>query len=281
MDRTIHWFPGHMTKSLRLIEENIKLVDAVIYILDARAPKSCINPSLDKIIKNKPVIYLLNKADLVKADYLNSIKASMKAEGKSVLALNSTISKSAIEIWSEIEKLCKERLDKAKAKGIKPTIRAMVIGVPNSGKSTFINNLSGVCKTVTGNKPGVTRGKQWVKVNDYFEVLDTPGTLYPKLDDQEKAKKLALIGSIKDEVLDFNELALYFIKLLDSIDPQIISARYNIETGLPSERLEKIAFSRGLLQKGGIPDIDKAAVALIDDYRKGRLGKIALENASE
>ncbi|MCL2676185.1 MAG: ribosome biogenesis GTPase YlqF [Firmicutes bacterium] len=280
----IHWFPGHMTKSLRMIQDNIKLVDAVVYILDARAPLSCINPALDGIVKNKPIVYVLNKADLVEPSFVKKFCERFKNEGKSVVALNSTVSKSAALVSSEVKRLCGEKITRGEARGLKITVRAMVIGVPNGGKSTFINNLSGFAKTVTGNKAGVTRGKQWIRVDEYFEVLDTPGTLYPKLEDQGTAARLAFIGSISDDVLDSVELALLLIGTLDEMDPGIISSRYKIGEAVEERewdaesRLSGIAKSRGFIKKGGVFDVEKAALGLIDDFRKGRLGKIALED---
>ena len=274
----IHWFPGHMTKSLRMMQENVKLVDIIFYVVDARAPKSCINPAFTPIIANKKIVYVLNKSDMVADSDLNFWLTRLKSMGDDALALNSTAAKSSQNLINIAKRLCKDKIERYQQRGIKTSIRAMVIGVPNSGKSTLINNLCGKASTITGNKAGVTRGKQWVRISDYFEVLDTPGTLYPKLNDQIAAARLAFIGSIKDEVVDKNELAYLLIGELISIDPKIIMDKYNIALNDDKELImSDIARSRGYLMKGNQPDIDRTTIAIIDDFRKGRMGKICLD----
>jgi len=289
----IHWFPGHMTKSLRLIQESLSIVDIVLYVLDARAPISCLNPSFDEIIGAKPIIFVLNKADLVPNGSLTPFKTKLGQISKSpVVSLNAGASKATDFIQPIVDELAKKKMARYKAKGIKASIRGIVIGVPNSGKSTLINNFCAKAKTVTGNKPGVTKGKQWVRVNEYFELLDTPGTLYPKLTDQTAARRLAYIGSIKDAVIDTTELAGALLTDLTNLAPDALKDRYNMDLEYVlnnneefsmdyktsvEKGLEYIAKARGLLQKGGVPDLEKAAVALIDDFRKGRLGKIILD----
>lgn len=270
-----------MNKSLREMEEKIKLVDAVIYVLDARAPFSCINPAFGKIIADKPVIYILNKADTVcETDLLPWVEKLSAGNAKAV-RMNSTASGASKIIADKLFLLCKDKIERKKARGINTVIRAMVIGVPNSGKSTLINNLCGKAKTVTGNRAGVTRAQQWVRISPYLEVLDTPGTLYPKLDDQKLALNLAFIGSIRDEVVDTYELALELIKKLFS-ESDALQKRYGIPLcGNAAEDLSVIALKRGLLIKGGQPDGDRAAAAIIDDFRKGRMGKVMLEKAGE
>jgi len=262
-----------------MMEDAIKTVDAIIYVLDSRAAFSCLNPVLNDLCKDKPIVYALNKADLISKIDLDIILKTLKADGKAVIALNSTASKTALVLASEIKKLCEERLSRLAARGIKAVTRAMVIGIPNSGKSTLINNLHGSAAATTGNKAGVTRGKQWIKINPYFEVIDTPGTLYPKLKNQDKARRLAYIGSINDDILDKQWLALELISELDKLNSEFISQRYKIENGNAEIRLLGIAKSRGFIKKGGEADELKGASALIDDFRKGRLGKIALETA--
>ena len=274
----INWYPGHMTKSIRMIEENIKLIDVLVYVLDARAPKSCINPDFVKYVSRLPVVYVLNKSDL--ADDIQTAAWKRKLSGERSVAISSvsTVSGSSTQILTAIKKLCGEKMDKFAAKGVKTTIKAMVLGVPNTGKSTLINNLIGKGKAITGNKAGVTRGKQWFRVNEYVEVLDTPGTLYPKLAGQKTARHLAYIGSIKDEVVDINELACNFIKEVYTINPAIISDRYGFVPNESDEyNLEQVAKCRGFILKGGVCDIDRAAVAIIDDFRKGRMGKLTLD----
>ena len=258
----IQWFPGHMTKALRMMEKEIAIVDCVIYVLDARAPFSSLNPKLHTLIGEKPIIYALNKIDI----------------------LNSTVSGATKKIESAIKTACKEKIEKYKAKNINTTLRAMVLGVPNCGKSTLINNLCGKARTVTGNKAGVTKGKQWVKIASGIEIMDTPGTLWPAFDNDYVAKHLAYIGSIKEEVLDIPELSIDFIAEIRDLDPNILTSRYKFEmtpdiTNL--EILEQIAKSRGLLLRGGEYDYDKAAFALLTDFKKGKLGNITLESVRD
>ena len=274
----INWFPGHMNRSLREMEEKIRLVDAVVYVLDSRAPFSCINPELDRISEGKPVVYVLNKADLVEAADLSCWIARLSGSSKYALKLDSTATNASKVLAEKLREVCADKIAKKKARGINAVIRAMVIGVPNSGKSTLINNLCGKAKTLTGNKAGVTRGQQWVRVTPYLEVLDTPGTLYPKLDDRTVALDLAFIGSIRDEVLDIYGLAAELIKKL--APSGAIERRYGVVPSADEhETLTDIARARGFLVKGGETDDERAAYAVIDDFRKGRMGKIILEKA--
>ena len=276
----IQWYPGHMTKSIRMIEENIKLIDVLIYVLDARAPKSCINPDFARYIEKLPVVYVLNKCDLADSAETEKWSKLLCGDRSEAITVNSTVSKSTASVLAIIKKLCGGKIQKYAAKNIKTTIKAMVIGVPNTGKSTLINNLLGKAKAITGNRPGVTRGKQWFRVGEYIEVLDTPGTLYPKLNDQVSARHLAYLGSIKDEVVDTFELSVQLLSELAMLKPDAISSRYGF---IPSESgekdLEEVARSRSFLLKGGAPDTERASVALIDDFRKGRLGRITLDKA--
>ena len=258
--------------------EHIKSVDAVVYVLDSRAPFSCINPELDRISEGKPVIYALNKADLVESEDSARWVARLSSGKTSAVRLNSTSTNASKVLADRIKSVCADKTEKNKAKGVTAVIRAMVIGVPNSGKSTLINNLCGKAKTVTGNRAGVTRGRQWVRITPQLEVLDTPGTLYPKLDNEETALNLAFIGSIRDEVLDIPELALRFIERIR--DSKALLHRYGISPSTdPAETLFLIAQARGFLARGGDIDTERAAYAVIDDFRKGRMGKIILERA--
>ncbi len=275
----INWYPGHMTKSIRMIEENIKLIDVLVYVLDARAPKSCINPDFNRYIEKLPVVFVLNKTDL--ADDVETKKWLKKLTGdkREALALDSTVSKTTTALLSAIKRLCGAKIEKFASKGIKTTIKVMVLGVPNTGKSTMINNLIGKGKAITGNKAGVTRGKQWFRVNEFVEVLDTPGTLYPKLSNQRIAKRLAYLGSIKDEVVDTFELSK---DLILELPVEIINTRYGFTPTEDGEQnLEQIARSRAFMLKGGVPDVERASTAIVDDFRKGRLGKITLDKADE
>lgn len=283
----INWFPGHMTKALRLMQEEASNVDAIIYVLDARAPFACLNPAFATILGNKPILFILNKIDMADNKKIKNIKTSFISENTDVLELNSTASGAIKSVTSILNKLCKKQIDKFRSKGVNYFVRAMVIGVPNSGKSTLVNNLCGITKATTGNIPGVTRGKQWVKLSNNIEILDTPGTLWPSLDDQITARQLAYIGSIKDDVIPITELSLFLIKDLLLHYKNNFLERFKItEEEIKElqffEILELIAEKRKFLLKGGVVDYDRAAVAVIDDFRKGRIGKISfLRNENE
>lgn len=275
----LSWFPGHMAKSMRMIEDNLRLVDLIFYVLDARAPVSCLNPQFDALCGNKPVVYILNKTDLADKDATARFVRLLASGKNAALALNATASGASAALAAEAKRLCGDKTERLKAKGVRSSVKAMVIGVPNCGKSTLINNLAGKAKTVTGNRAGVTRGKQWVRVNDYFEVLDTPGTLYPKFKDERAAYNLAFIGSIRDEVLDAGELAHKLIETLNGLSPEILRTRYGGDGTV--DGLDRVARARGFIMKGGETDPDRAAVAVIDDFRKGRLGRITLDAVME
>lgn len=280
----IQWFPGHMTKALRMMEKEIKVVDAIIYVLDARAPFSCVNPKLNTIIGDKPIIYILNKCDLANAEYTKQWQEYFAKFGATCIMLNSTESGTAKKVENAIKSALVNKVDKLKQKGINTILRAMVLGVPNSGKSTLINNLCGVAKTITGNRPGVTKGKQWVKIASGIEILDTPGTLWPAFDNNQVAHHLAYIGSIKEEVLDVPSLSLDLITDLNKIDKQILENRYNIEIFEDDEPimiLEKICESRGYLLKKQELDYDRGAFAILNDFKSNRLGKISLEKVED
>lgn len=278
----INWYPGHMTKSIRMIEENIKLIDVLVYVLDARAPSSCINPDFERYITRLPVVFVLNKCDLADDKQTEKWLKKLSGERRIAVTLNSTVSKSASSVLSAIKRLCGDKIAKFKAKGVRTTVKAMVLGVPNTGKSTLINNLIGKGKAITGNKAGVTRGKQWFRVNDTVEVLDTPGTLYPKLANQEIARHLAYLGSIKDEVVDGFELARQLISELSTIYPELVTSRYGItDFSNADAMLESVAKARSYMLRGGELDVERASIALIDDFRKGRIGKITLDEVNE
>ena len=274
----INWFPGHMAKALRDMAEEVKNVDMVIYVLDARAPKSSVNPEFVGIIGSKPILYIFNKSDMVEEEDLKKHMDYFKSDNTEVLALNSTQSGAIKKIKPIMINLCFDKLQKYKRKGFKVNLRAMVIGVPNSGKSTLINNLCGYKKTVTGDKAGVTRGKQWLSLNNGFELLDTPGTLYPKIENQSVAEKLAFIGSIRNEVVDMADLAVDFINYCKRNNFSILSYYGVLDKTLsPVEIIDYIAGVKHFLQRGGEPDYDRTCFAIIDDFRKGKLGKICLD----
>lgn len=276
----IQWYPGHMDKALREMKNNAKLVDAILYVLDARAPLSCLNPKFDSVVGSKPVIMILNKADLISREDLARFEQYFTAKNMPVIALNSTITNATKPIIDTACKLLSEKIAKYKAKNISMPLRLMVIGVPNSGKSTLINNVCGNKKAMTGDKPGVTRINQWVKIGNGFELLDTPGTLWPSFDKPRLARNLAYIGSIKDDVLDVEELALAFIDDLKSKYFQELFARYDLKMDAKDASIEifnEICKKRGFILRGGDFDYNRGARAILDDFRKGRIGKIALD----
>lgn len=275
----IQWFPGHMTKAIRLMEDNLRLVDAVVYVLDARAVKSCLNPLFRKLVAGKPALYVFNKCDLVEPRDLDGWERAFAAEGKTTVR-SVGISGDCSKVVAGVKAVAAAKLDRFREKGAEVNVRTMVVGVPNSGKSTIINAVCGRAKTVTGDRPGVTRGKQWVSI-DGIDLLDTPGTLWGKFEDQTVAHHLAYIGSIRDEVLDVAELACDFAAELKEEYPDALLSRYFLPelADTPSDILVQIAEARGCKARGGEPDYDRAARILIDDFRKGRLGKLMLEKA--
>lgn len=273
----INWFPGHMAKSTRDIENNLKIADCVLYVLDCRAVRSCINPAFNAMI-NVPVVYVLNKADTVPKEVVGEWTLALTDDTHCVVSTDGTSPSSRSVLLGAIKSMCADTLARQKKRGLNSHIRAIVVGVPNTGKSTLINNLCKKSKLVTGDRAGVTRTAAWTRVDEKLDVLDTPGTLYPKIADRTVGENLAIIGSIKDEVLDAAELAVALIDRLNSIDTEILRKRY-VEDIAPSDGIERIALLRGCKVRGGEPDVERAAKLLIDDFRKGRLGKIALERA--
>ena len=286
----LQWYPGHMTKAIRMMQENIKLIDIIIEVVDARIPAASRNPDIDELGKNKFRLIILNKADLADASVTRQWKEYYEKKGLFVMEMNSKTGNEAAKVKDLVQKACAEKIEKDKKRGIigRP-IRAMVAGIPNVGKSTFINKLAGKASAKTGNKPGVTKGKQWITLSKSMQLLDTPGILWPKFEDQEVGLKLALIGSMNDENIDIAELACELIKYLDQFYSKAISEKYDIsdeqlksleedQYSTPSSRvLSAIAINRKCLLSGGNPDISRAASLLLDDFRNGRLGKISLE----
>ena len=273
------WYPGHMTKAKRMMQEDIKLIDLLIELVDARVPLSSRNPDIDKLGANKGRMVLLNKSDLADPKGNKAWIEYFKSQGITVLEINSRTGSGMKSIQNAVNEACKEKRERDKKRGIlNRPIRAMVVGIPNVGKSTFINSYAGKACTKTGNKPGVTKGKQWIRLGKGLELLDTPGILWPKFEDQEVGMRLAFIGSINDEILIEDELAMDLIKYLKNRYPLAIEKRFNIEENEdPVVTLANIAKARGCYKKGQEIDYTKAASILMDEFRSGKLGKMTLE----
>ena len=273
------WYPGHMTKAKRMMQENIKLIDLVIELVDARIPMSSRNPDIDELGKNKGRLILLNKSDLAEDGKNDAWVEYFKSKGYSVVKVNSKKGGGIKSIQGVIQEACREKIERDRKRGIlNRPVRAMVVGIPNVGKSTFINALAGKACAKTGNKPGVTKGKQWIRLNKNVELLDTPGILWPKFEDQTVGLRLAFIGSIKDEILNVEELAAELIQFMKKYYVGVLAQKYDImENEDPYQCLQDIARSRHCLLKGNELDTVKAATLLVDDFRNGALGKITLE----
>ena len=275
----LQWYPGHMTKARRQMQEDLKLIDLIIELVDARIPLSSRNPDIDELGKNKSRLILLNKSDLADERYNEQWTTYFQKKGFFVLKVNSKSGAGLKAIQGVIQEACKEKIERDRRRGIKNRpIRAMVVGIPNVGKSTFINSYAGKACTKTGNKPGVTKGKQWIRLNKNLELLDTPGILWPKFEDQEVGKRLAYIGSIKDEILNLEELSLELLAYVRANYPGLLNQRYGIsEEGTPLSLLEEIAQNRKCLVRGQELDYAKAAGILMEEFRNGKIGRITLE----
>ncbi len=277
--KTIQWFPGHMTKAMRMMEQHLSLVDGVIFVLDARCPAASFNAKLKKLAGNKPVLYVLNKGDLAdeRADFLLKL---IRESGAAAVKINAVNAASRRDITGAIERLVAEKRQRALERGQTKIFRIMVAGVPNTGKSTLINLLAGSKRAETGDKAGVTRGKQWIRC-DGFELLDTPGTMPPAFENQKLAVRLAYVGSINDDILDLDDIALALLEELQEKYPQRLFERYVIEGGTPLEMLEKVCAKRGFMLRGGEYDYERGERAVIDDLRKGRLGRVTFDCAED
>lgn len=273
------WYPGHMTKAKRQMQEDIKLIDLIIEIVDARIPLSSRNPDIDQLGQNKFRLILMNKSDLADPTATREWTGFFQEKGYFVVALDARSKAGMKQITDTIMEACKEKIERDRKRGIKNRpVRAMVVGIPNVGKSTFINSYAGKAVAKTGNKPGVTKGKQWIRFGKNVELLDTPGILWPKFEDQMVGLRLALIGSIKDEILNTDELSLELIKLLKESYPGVLHARYDVtEEQKETELLFEIAKNRNCVSKGMELDYSKAANLLIDEFRDGTIGRITLE----
>lgn len=272
----IQWFPGHMTKTKRLIEADLKLVDAVVEITDARIPESSRNPILDELIKDKPRIMIMNKCDYADDNATAAWRRYYSEKGITVITCDCRSGKGINRFLPTVKTLLSDLIERRKARGmIGKALRLMVVGIPNVGKSSFINRMAKTKKTKVGDKPGVTRGKQWVSIDKDVELLDMPGILWPKFDDQTAAQRLAFTGAIKDDVMDPEALARALGKLLLEDYPELMKARFKISGD--GDVLTEIAKARGMLVSGGVPDTERAAAALLDEYRGGKIGRITLE----
>jgi ribosome biogenesis GTPase A len=279
------WYPGHMAKAKRTMQEDMKLIDVVIELVDARIPYSSTNPDIDALAKNKSRVILLNKADMADQRYNKAWKEYFEGKGYFATLVNSKSGQGVKQVQDIVNKACQAKIERDRRKGIlNRPVRAMIVGIPNVGKSTFINSFVGKASTKTGNKPGVTKGKQWIRLSKTIELLDTPGILWPKFEDQAVGLKLALIGSINDTIVNTTDLALELILLLQENYPLVLAERYGLDQPDgeldikgAARLLEQIAIKRSCLLKGGEPDVDRAAGLLVDDFRSIRLGNITLE----
>lgn len=280
------WYPGHMTKAKRMMQENISLIDLVIELVDARIPLSSRNPDIDELGKNKSRLILLNKSDLADPEANKLWMAYFRDRGFHVLEVNAKTGQGLRQIQPKVQEACREKIERDRKRGIKNRpVRAIVVGIPNVGKSTFINSFAGKACTKTGNKPGVTKGKQWIRLNKELELLDTPGILWPKFESEEVGKRLAMIGSMNDDILQMTELAAELLTYLLAHYRQALFARYQVEEDAegitPVQMLTLICENRKCYKKGQEPDFEKAASLLMDDFRSGRIGRITLEPCEE
>ena len=275
----INWYPGHMTKTRRMLQENLKMIDVVVEILDARAPLASRNPDFDDLFAGKSRVVLLNKSDLADGSATKRWIAHFARRGIEAAGISATGGSAKKIAVALIEKAAKPRVQAMKQKGVNKVVRCMIVGIPNVGKSTLINRIAGQSRAEVGDRPGVTRGKQWVKITPYLELMDTPGMLWPKLEDQELAKHLAFLGSIKDEVMDSEELALDMLALLQAASPAQVTERYSkLTPETPKEDLLKaVCLSRGVLLRGGALDTERAAHVSLDEFRAGKIARVTLE----
>ncbi len=277
----IQWYPGHMAKTRKILAENLKLIDIVIELLDARIPRSSKNPEIDGIVKNKTRIIAMNKADLADEKASREWAAWFKSQGNSVIFIDSIKGKGINELKAEMRRLMKDKLEREMSKGrIFRPIRTMVVGIPNVGKSSFINKIAGKSSAVTGDKPGVTRGKQWIRLNEEIELLDTPGILWPKFEDQLVGLNLAYTGAIKDDIMDITEVASELLLQLKNTYPQALKERFKLEykeeeTGF--DLLKAAGKKRGCIVSGGEIDLMRISSIILDEFRGGKIGRITLE----
>ncbi len=282
--QNLQWYPGHMAKTRRLIEENLKMIDVVVEILDARIPFSGRNPHFDDIIKNKPRLLVMNKADLADKDLTNRWIEYYRKNSLKVIPISCTTGMGLGKVISEARALIQDKIDRDREKGRTRTLKIMMVGIPNVGKSSLINRLVGRASTKTGDRPGVTRGKQWIRLKGDVELLDTPGILAPKFEDQVVAKRLAYTGAIKDEIMNTELLVYSLCELLRDNYPELLCTRYKLDSvdGLEGhEILEKISKKRGFVISGGEIDTERGANMILDELRSAKIGNITLEKPED
>lgn len=276
--QNINWYPGHMKKTRELIQENLKMVDAVIEVIDARIPISSRNPIIDELVKTKPRIIVLNKSDLADEKLSRQWEEKLKADGSSVLSMNCMSGAGVKELFKLLEKMA---ADRNKDRTMQKAYRLMIVGVPNVGKSSLINRMTGRKSAQTGDRPGVTRGKQWLKLQNNMQLLDTPGILWPKFEDPKAGLNLAFCGSIKDEILDVPTLGMELIGVLAENYPELLTARYKLDeiAETPLENMENMAMKRGCILPGKRIDYERIGKLVLDEFRGGKIGRITLESA--
>ena len=276
----IQWYPGHMAKARRMLAESVKLVDVVIEMVDARAPASTRNPDFDDLFGAKPRVVVLNKADLADPEATRAWIRAYRARGWDAISFSANAGKGVKEAVSLVERAARPVVERMKAKGVNKTVRAMIVGIPNVGKSTFINRLRGSAAAKAGNRPGVTRGKQWIVVGPYLEFLDTPGMLWPKFEDKEAARRLAFLGSIRGEIMDNERLSAELLEFLRDRAPEGAKARLKIDMDAEKsgeQLLEETCRRRGWLLPGARPDTERASALILDEFRSGKMGRLTLE----
>ena len=276
----IQWYPGHMAKARRMLAESVKLVDVVIEMVDARAPASTRNPDFDDLFGTKPRVVVLNKADLADPEATRAWIRAYRARGWDAISFSANAGKGVKEAVSLVERAARPVVERMKAKGVNKTVRAMIVGIPNVGKSTFINRLRGSAAAKAGNRPGVTRGKQWIVVGPYLEFLDTPCMLWPKFEDKEAARRLAFLGSIRGEIMDNERLSAELLEFLRDRAPEGAKARLKIDMDAEKsgeQLLEEACRRRGWLLPGARPDTERASALILDEFRSGKMGRLTLE----
>ncbi len=282
----LQWFPGHMAKTRRLITDSLKLVDVVVELVDARLPLSSRNPEIDKIVGQRPRVLVLNKSDISDSDTNAKWIKYFENKGIATILMDSQSGKGLKNLDTVIDKVLAEKFERERLRGMqRRTVKMMVVGIPNVGKSSFINRLSGRAATKVGDRPGITTAKQWIKVAGRYEILDTPGILWPKFEDKEAAKRIAFTGGIKDEIMDVEELAFYLIGYLRQNYPDMLKERYKLTENLDEfedfDLVELIGKKRGCIVSGGNIDTLRAANLILDDFRAARIGKISLESPAK